>query len=491
MKTVLCIAFAFAIVGALGSPQNRCIPGGKCKADTTDPELQEKLLDYSWKGAVKVNAASNSFHHFIPVRVAKVETQVVAGIKYHLQIIYGQSSDCTNNQYQPDEVTRDKNCTLKTDGLFQKCYITVWSQPWNNIEEVKNKGCLSVDKDSIGNSLTQQEPRIGHVPLYRLSDVNVIKDSKSKSVMDLSTAFAYPAFLEFLERFNKSYTTRRETKRRFRTFQKNMNIVIQLQKNERGSAKYGITKFSDMSPWEFKRTVLTPEWVDNGYPTTYAQIPDVHNVPDAWDWREHGAVSAVKNQGYCGSCWAFSVTGNIEGQWAIKKKKLISLSEQELVDCDKLDSGCNGGLPSNAYREIMRLGGLETEKEYPYDGRGEKCEFKERDVDAYINSSVKISRNETEMKIWLFKNGPISIGINAFPMQFYWGGISHPWKFFCNPSKLDHGVLIVGYGVRGTEPYWIIKNSWGEDWGEKGYYLVYRGDGTCGLNTMCTSAIVS
>jgi len=138
---------------------------------------------------------------------------------------------------------------------------------------------------------------------------------------------------------------------------------------------------------------------------------------------------------------------------------------------------------------------LETEKQYPYESRGEKCAFNPSLAKVKINGAVNISSNEDDMAAWLAQNGPISIGINAMAMQFYLGGVSHPWRIFCSPSNLDHGVLIVGYGVKngmfGKTPYWIVKNSWGPSWGAKGYYLVYRGDGTCGLNTMCTSAVVN
>ena len=201
--------------------------------------------------------------------------------------------------------------------------------------------------------------------------------------------------------------------------------------------------------------------------------------------------------------------------YAVRNGELLSLSEQELVDCDKLDSGCNGGLPENAYKAIKDLGGLESESDYPYNGHQNKCSFNSNitrvqvrysfrvdTADRYICSvylfqvtgGVEISTNETEMAQWLVQNGPISIGINANAMQYYRGGVSHPWKALCRAGGIDHGVLIVGYGVstypkfNKTLPYWIVKNSWGTRWGEQGYYRVFRGDGTCGLNQMCTSA---
>jgi cathepsin F len=146
---------------------------------------------------------------------------------------------------------------------------------------------------------------------------------------------------------------------------------------------------------------------------------------------------------------------------------------------------------------IEKLGGLETEQDYPYDAEDETCHFNKSLARVQLTGALNISHNETDMAKWLVANGPISIAINANAMQFYMGGVSHPYKFLCNPKNLDHGVLIVGYGVHNyplfkkTLPYWIVKNSWGTSWGEQGYYRVYRGDGTCGLNQTPSSAIVA
>uniref|UniRef100_A0A7N9CM72 Cathepsin F n=1 Tax=Macaca fascicularis TaxID=9541 RepID=A0A7N9CM72_MACFA len=213
-------------------------------------------------------------------------------------------------------------------------------------------------------------------------------------------------------------------------------------------------------------------------------------APPEWDWRSKGAVTKVKDQGMCGSCWAFSVTGNVEGQWFLNQGTLLSLSEQELLDCDKMDKACMGGLPSNAYSAIKNLGGLETEDDYSYRGHMQACNFSAEKAKVYINDSVELSQNEQKLAAWLAKKGPISVAINAFGMQFYRHGISRPLRPLCSPWLIDHAVLLVGYGNRSDIPFWAIKNSWGTDWGEKGYYYLHRGSGACGVNTMASSAVV-
>jgi len=234
---------------------------------------------------------------------------------------------------------------------------------------------------------------------------------------------------------------------------------------------------------------LKPQGID----VPKGELLDTSATPDSWDWTEKGAVNPIKNQAQCGSCWAFATVANIEGVNFLKNKKLLSLSEQELVDCDKKtgDQGCEGGLPSNAYKDMIQNKlGLELESAYPYKGQDEKCQAAKIKEQVFISDWKQISTDEDQIAAALVQYGPLAIGINAGPMQFYSGGVANPWSILCNPKKLDHGVAIVGFGVDGGKKYWKIRNSWGESWGEKGYYRIVRGTGKCGLNTMVTTAII-
>ncbi|XP_049569815.1 cathepsin F isoform X3 [Orcinus orca] len=296
-------------------------------------------------------------------------------------------------------------------------------------------------------------------------------------------------FKDFVTTYNRTYETT-EARWRMSVFANNMVRAQKIQALDRGTARYGVTKFSDLTEEEFRTIYLNPllkEEPDKRMRLAQS-IPDL--PPPEWDWRSKGAVTKVKDQGMCGSCWAFSVTGNVEGQWFLKRGSLLSLSEQELLDCDKVDKACLGGLPSNAYSAIRTLGGLETEDDYSYHGHLQACSFSAEKAKVYINDSVELSQNEQKLAAWLAKKGPISVAINAFGMQFYRHGISHPLRPLCSPWLIDHAVLLVGYGNRSATPFWAIKNSWGTDWGEEGYYYLHRGSGACGVNIMASSAVV-
>jgi len=272
----------------------------------------------------------------------------------------------------------------------------------------------------------------------------------------------------------------------------NLVNIERFQHIEEGSATYShLTPFADVSPEDFAVRNGLRQSVDG---SSTALMPfealNISNLPNSFDWRAKGAVNPVKDQKQCGSCWAFATVASIEGAGFVANKKLLSLSEQELVDCDTKfgDQGCQGGLPSNAYEDMIKSHlGLETESEYPYVAKDEKCKAKASDERAFISGYQKISTDEDQIAAALMQYGPLAIGINAGPMQMYRGGVAKPWKILCNPKQLDHGVAIVGFGVDGGLKYWTIRNSWGASWGEDGYYRIIRGTGACGLNTMVTA----
>ena len=171
---------------------------------------------------------------------------------------------------------------------------------------------------------------------------------------------------------------------------------------------------------------------------------------------------------------------------------VVDLSPQQMVDCDKVDQGCNGGLMEDAFKYIQQAGGIEANADYSYAGYDQTCKF---DVTkAVVNVTgynMAKTEDENDIKALLFQTGPLAIAMNATPLQFYFWGIFNPWfTWICDPSGLNHGVLLVGYGVEGSTEFWIVKNSWGASWGESGYFRIIKGKGACGVNKYVISATV-
>jgi len=300
-------------------------------------------------------------------------------------------------------------------------------------------------------------------------------------------------FADFKVLHNKQYKDQDEEDQRFDIFCKNTLRAHHLNMGaSRGSnVEFGVTKFSDLTREEFSK-FLGYKRDDNkdltGIQDGAKRIKDSFAAPETMDWRDHNptVVTPVYNQGQCGSCWAFSATENVESQWALAGNTLTELSVQQIVDCDKVDDGCNGGDTTTAYEYIIKAGGLDTKTSYPYTGTNGRCTFKSADVAAKITSWEYAGKgNETAMVDFCAANGPVSICVDASNWDSYKKGI-YPASS-CG-KQLDHCVLIVGYNLPGG--YWIVRNSWATDWGIDGYIYLEYGHDTCGLATEPTNSII-
>ncbi|KFM80821.1 Cathepsin L, partial [Stegodyphus mimosarum] len=251
------------------------------------------------------------------------------------------------------------------------------------------------------------------------------------------------------------------------------NIEADLKQH---SFRLGLNHLSDMTTEEVNSLL-------NGYKpskkvSTTTFVPPSHiSLPDEVDWRKEGLVTKVKDQGQCGSCWAFSTTGSLEGQHKKKTGNLVSLSEQNLMDCstEQGNQGCNGGLMDNAFEYIKENGGIDTEESYPYEAVEGPCRFKKANVGATVTGYVDIpSGDEKALMKAVATIGPVSVAIDAsqFSFQQYSEGVYDEED--CSTTELDHGVLVVGYGTEDGQDYWLVKNSWGPSWGLNGYIKMSR-----------------
>jgi len=288
-------------------------------------------------------------------------------------------------------------------------------------------------------------------------------------------------FTRFVAEHNKAYSTN-EFFHRFSIFKNNVDY-IRAENNKNNSYTLGMNQFGDLTAHEFKTEVVgqglkgavhgkpNPEYIPSG------------RAPTPKDWNAEGKVQKVKNQAQCGSCWAFSATGSLESAHAIAKGQLHDLSEQQLVDCAGAygNQGCNGGLMSQAFDYIKDFGGSNNQAKYPYRGRDQTCTASKDPKDIVVTLAKYDSLpagNEGSLGDYLVK-GPISVAIEADQaiFQFYTSGVLDG---NCG-RNLDHGVTLVGFNSDSSTGYWIVKNSWGTSWGNKGYVWIRAMKNMCGI----------
>lgn len=287
-------------------------------------------------------------------------------------------------------------------------------------------------------------------------------------------------FDDFVHKFDKNYVAEEASYRRG-VFDANVAHMKQLnaELRELGHDEvHGVTKFMDLTPTEFKQQYLT--YTQNTFgEKTVTTLPAA--TADSVDWRTKDVLTPVKDQGQCGSCWAFSATEAIESFAKISGQPLRKLSPQQITSCDKTDLGCNGGNTETAYQYVHQAGGLELESSYPYTsgetGLNGKCKESDGKLVQSISGYKSVAKSEDQLAASLEQLGPVSVCLAANAFQTYSGGVLK----MC-PGRVDHCVQAVGY----TADYWIVRNSWNTDWGEEGFIRIARGSNLCKIDTDVT-----
>jgi cathepsin L len=291
----------------------------------------------------------------------------------------------------------------------------------------------------------------------------------------------FESFEAFKTLYGKTYLQGEEA-HRFASFKQNLDFITNFDSATRGFTVQ-MNQFGDLTSEEFNS-------IYNGLNITRNPLKSYVDSKVGGvdvDWRTKGAVTGVKDQGQCGSCWSFSATGSMEAAHFFATGTLVSLSEQNLVDCSTAEGnqGCNGGLMDSAFRYVISNHGIDTEESYRYTATGPNaCKYSPANIGATIASFHDVaSGNEMDLQTAVM-GSPTSVAIDAShsSFQFYKSGVYY--EPACSSTQLDHGVLAVGYGTDGNDAYWIVKNSWGASWGNGGYLMMSRNrNNNCGIAT--------
>lgn len=307
-------------------------------------------------------------------------------------------------------------------------------------------------------------------------------------------------FNQFKQKYNRHYSSEEENQKRFKTFQENLVRIVQLNLYETTSAKYGVTQFADLNPVEFITQFaggLLPASTSSPPPPPPLEpiTPPKISLPKSFSWKDHGVVSPVKDQAQCGACYAFTTTSAMESQMLKNTGQYVSFSEEQLVNCDPKNLRCGGAYyMRDTYRYIIAAGGIETEQQYPYTATEAECQAVPGSKRVTITNAYQLAENDdVTMAQALLTYGPFITAYDANSLQLYMGGViglTNPLGLpICCAFEecLNHVVLVIGYGVEqgilGETKHWIMKNSWGESWGEGGYFRIDRGSNMCGCET--------
>jgi len=300
-------------------------------------------------------------------------------------------------------------------------------------------------------------------------------------------------FTDFISAHNKKYMHEKEHHERLNIFRNNFRYIHST--NRQGlTYRLAVNHLADRTEDELR--VLRGRKYSKGYnggkPFRSYEEKDVQDLPQSFDWRLYGAVTPVKDQSVCGSCWSFGTIGAVEGAHFLKTGELIRLSQQALIDCSwgYGNNGCDGGEDFRSYQYIQDHGGIPSSDDYgPYLGVDGYCHAQNTTKAAKITGYVNVTSGDAKaLKLAIVNNGPISVAIDASQksLSFYANGVYYDSKCGNTEERLDHAVLAVGYGIMDNQEYWLVKNSWSTYWGNDGYILMSSKDNNCGVETSPT-----